>query len=240
MKQFLLNTIKFIFIFSLAACGLYVDPDTPKFPSGMYQIHVAAHAVGTTHQGYDAASRCAYQRIYSDALRSGYVLISSNGFLRASTNEEERLMLDFFERSNSFHGNDCSATFSASRQQFSNFLDARTSFRIPPMYPRAQNPRRIRLGVGDPVPTNEYIQRVAAAAPTNNARSAGSLQQAETLMRAGSTLMGGTLAPSSGGTCFKQSERISGFNKLCEYSCVTGNTVRTITSTQLCPLTIRN
>tara|TARA_B100000963_G_C22391891_1_gene564876 strand:+ start:437 stop:688 length:252 start_codon:yes stop_codon:yes gene_type:complete len=42
----------------------------------------------------------------------------------------------------------------------------------------------------------------------------------------------------SSGTCFKKGERISGMNKICTYRCVTGDKSITISSTELCPLTI--
>ena len=42
----------------------------------------------------------------------------------------------------------------------------------------------------------------------------------------------------SGFTCFKVREWTSGFNKNCVYSCLGSETVQTIGSTQLCPLTI--
>ena len=40
-------------------------------------------------------------------------------------------------------------------------------------------------------------------------------------------------------TCFKQSEYTSGFNKICNYSCLGSARAITIGNTQLCPLTIR-
>lgn len=41
------------------------------------------------------------------------------------------------------------------------------------------------------------------------------------------------------GTCFKKSERVSGMNKICTYSCVSGDKAITIGSTSLCPLSIK-
>ncbi len=40
------------------------------------------------------------------------------------------------------------------------------------------------------------------------------------------------------GTCFKKGERISGMNKICTYSCVSGDKAITISSVKLCPLSI--
>ncbi len=40
------------------------------------------------------------------------------------------------------------------------------------------------------------------------------------------------------GTCFKKSERTSGMNKICTYSCVSGDKSITIKSYQLCPISI--
>jgi hypothetical protein len=42
----------------------------------------------------------------------------------------------------------------------------------------------------------------------------------------------------SGATCTKKREWISGFNKNCVYSCLGGEAVQTVRSTDLCPLTI--
>lgn len=39
-------------------------------------------------------------------------------------------------------------------------------------------------------------------------------------------------------TCFKSSEQISGFNKICFYDCLGSQAAITIASTQLCPLSI--
>lgn len=225
MARFLGHLI--IPILLLTGCGA-PDPNAPSQAQygaklDYFQIHSPSMV-------------CASSRVFRDALRNGGVLIPQNGFLRSSTNEEERKNLEYLEAVIAYRGYDCSATFSASRQQFVNFLDAHTDYRVPPMYPPAQNARKIRLQFGDPVPTNDFITTSSA----NAARPSDAQRQSEALIRAGSMLMGGTPAPSSGGTCFKQSERVSGFNKLCEYSCITGNTVRTIASTQLCPLTIQN
>ena len=41
------------------------------------------------------------------------------------------------------------------------------------------------------------------------------------------------------GTCFKKGERISGMNKICTYSCVSGDKAITISSVKLCPLSIK-
>jgi len=43
---------------------------------------------------------------------------------------------------------------------------------------------------------------------------------------------------SAAGTCFKKGERISGMNKICTYSCVSGDKAITISSVKLCPLSI--
>ena len=40
-------------------------------------------------------------------------------------------------------------------------------------------------------------------------------------------------------TCFKKTEYISGFNKICIYNCLGSDRAITIKSTQLCPLTIQ-
>ena len=40
-------------------------------------------------------------------------------------------------------------------------------------------------------------------------------------------------------TCFKKSEYISGFNKICIYNCLGSDVAITIANTQLCPLTIQ-
>lgn len=39
-------------------------------------------------------------------------------------------------------------------------------------------------------------------------------------------------------TCFKSGEREAGLNKICYYSCPSGDAAITIKSTQLCPLSI--
>ena len=39
-------------------------------------------------------------------------------------------------------------------------------------------------------------------------------------------------------TCFFQYEEPAGMNKICYYSCITGRAAITISSVQLCPLTI--
>jgi len=38
--------------------------------------------------------------------------------------------------------------------------------------------------------------------------------------------------------CFKKGQYVSGFNKICIYSCLGSDTAITIKNTQLCPLTI--
>jgi hypothetical protein len=40
-------------------------------------------------------------------------------------------------------------------------------------------------------------------------------------------------------TCFFQSERVDGMNKLCFYSCASGSAAITIGATSLCPLSIQ-
>ena len=42
------------------------------------------------------------------------------------------------------------------------------------------------------------------------------------------------------GTCFKSGEQRSGMNKICYYNCIGGTVAINVSSTQLCPLTIRN
>ena len=44
---------------------------------------------------------------------------------------------------------------------------------------------------------------------------------------------------SAAGTCFKKGERISGMNKICTYSCISGDKAITIKSVKLCPLSIK-
>lgn len=44
----------------------------------------------------------------------------------------------------------------------------------------------------------------------------------------------------SASTCFKKGERTSGMNKICTYSCVSGDKSITIKSHKLCPLTIKD
>ncbi len=39
-------------------------------------------------------------------------------------------------------------------------------------------------------------------------------------------------------TCFLSGEQVSGLNKICYYSCPTGDAAITISSVQLCPLSI--
>ena len=41
-------------------------------------------------------------------------------------------------------------------------------------------------------------------------------------------------------TCFKTGERTSGMNKICYYDCLGSETAITISSIELCPLTIRD
>ena len=41
-------------------------------------------------------------------------------------------------------------------------------------------------------------------------------------------------------TCFKTGERISGMNKICYYDCLGSEAAITISSVDLCPLTIEN
>lgn len=44
--------------------------------------------------------------------------------------------------------------------------------------------------------------------------------------------------PASAGMCSKSSESMSGMNKTCVYSCLTGSQTRNISSVALCPITI--
>ena len=209
----------------LAACSdIYYDVTGPARPIGFSEAATA-----------NPAMRCASERLFFDALNGDQILTAENGFYRRSTREEIQPLYDYVYASNRHRGLDCSSTFAASRQQFANFLDA-SYFLVPPTYPAAQNPQKVRPREGDPVASSHYLR--SSSAPRN---SSDSLRQAEILMNAGSALMnGGAPTSSSGGTCYLQSDRISGFNKLCEYSCVSGNTVRTIASTQICPLTTTN
>jgi hypothetical protein len=49
-----------------------------------------------------------------------------------------------------------------------------------------------------------------------------------------------TLAVAGGsGLCFYESEKVSGLNKMCFYSCASGNAAITVKSHQVCPLTIK-
>jgi hypothetical protein len=41
-------------------------------------------------------------------------------------------------------------------------------------------------------------------------------------------------------TCFKRGEYVSGFNKVCSYDCLGSMAATTISSTALCPLTMKN
>lgn len=41
-------------------------------------------------------------------------------------------------------------------------------------------------------------------------------------------------------TCFKSGERVSGMNKICYYSCLGSTYAITISSVELCPLTVDN
>ena len=41
-------------------------------------------------------------------------------------------------------------------------------------------------------------------------------------------------------TCFKTGERISGMNKICYYNCLGSEAAITISSVELCPLSIEN
>lgn len=41
-------------------------------------------------------------------------------------------------------------------------------------------------------------------------------------------------------TCFKSGERVSGMNKICYYSCLGSTYAVTISSVELCPLTVDN
>lgn len=212
-------------ILAIASCG--PDPNAPPFPSDVL----------VNWQVQNPAISCASTRLYRDALKNGGVLVAQNGFARSTTNEEERKALDFLEAWIAYRGYDCSATFAASPQQFVNYLDSSTIYFIPPMYPRVKNAKKKRLQFGDPMPENQYITTSSAI---NSAPPRDSLREAESLLWLGSALMGGAQTSSLGETCYKVSERTSGFNRLCEYSCTSGNIVRTIASTQLCLLHVRN
>ena len=61
----------------------------------------------------------------------------------------------------------------------------------------------------------------------------------ERLMRVGAALQGAGASPADGGgTCFSRGETTSGFYKNCVYDCLGGQVVRTVASTDLCPITI--
>lgn len=53
----------------------------------------------------------------------------------------------------------------------------------------------------------------------------------------GTVLVAG-LAASAAATCYYKAERVSGMNKICLYSCTSGEAAYTVRSTDLCPLTI--
>lgn len=212
----------------LAACSNYWDDYTgPPRPSYL-----------SASEYSDPALRCAGARMYRDARNGGTILRFVNGFAAPMPDKMVEEIYQYLNATIEYMDIDCSSTFAASPQQFANYIDRNTQYFVPPMYPTAQNPVKVRLRAGDPVPTNAYLS-AGSTTPTNG--SANALREAEILMNAGSALMnGGAPTASSGGTCYLQSDRISGFNKLCEYSCVSGNTVRTISSTQICPLTTTN
>lgn len=52
-------------------------------------------------------------------------------------------------------------------------------------------------------------------------------------------LLGLTLSAGGTETCFSKSEKVDGMNKICFYSCTSGEAAITIKSTQLCPLSIK-
>jgi hypothetical protein len=75
-----------------------------------------------------------------------------------------------------------------------------------------------------------------------NARISAALGQMSTQYNSNSYGGSGSTTGStygSGTTCFKQSDYTSGFNKICNYSCMGSAYATTIGSIQLCPLTIR-
>ena len=48
-----------------------------------------------------------------------------------------------------------------------------------------------------------------------------------------------SMVSNSAVTCFKTGEQISGMNKICYYNCMGSTAAITISSVELCPLTIR-
>ncbi len=48
-----------------------------------------------------------------------------------------------------------------------------------------------------------------------------------------------TLAFAGEETCFYKSDEVSGLNKICYYSCASGEAAYTVKAAQLCPLTIK-
>ena len=48
-----------------------------------------------------------------------------------------------------------------------------------------------------------------------------------------------SMVANSAVTCFKTGEQISGMNKICYYNCMGSTAAITISSVELCPLTIR-
>ena len=49
-----------------------------------------------------------------------------------------------------------------------------------------------------------------------------------------------TLEPNVMGTCFLKKERVSDMNRICTYSCISGDKSITIDSAKLCPLSIKD
>ena len=52
--------------------------------------------------------------------------------------------------------------------------------------------------------------------------------------------LSGTSSSSSSLSCFKKSESVSGFNKICIYNCMGSDTAINLKSTQICPMSIKN
>lgn len=48
-----------------------------------------------------------------------------------------------------------------------------------------------------------------------------------------------TLAATPTETCFYKSDKVDGLNRICFYSCVSGDAATTIKASQICPLSIK-
>jgi hypothetical protein len=71
-------------------------------------------------------------------------------------------------------------------------------------------------------------------------RRADSERQVNENLRAIMANPAGQSVPTGGGMmCMKQGERVSGFNRICNYSCSGSAYAMTVPSSQLCPLNVR-